>query len=127
MIQADRPWEKITYFALGTHTVVRDRDGQWHCWYGIHWDFYETPPCFGTWGPYLQDEFTLGYDPLGRMYTATVSEERTQKQVVRSLVDRAFAGSAAKLVMRALSAEKISEEELARIRKMIDEMGREDR
>ena len=175
LIQADRPWEKITYFALGTHNVVRDRDGQWHCWYcnwdydpkrfaetrdgydlkvsflrlcyarsadgihwekpllglhqvdgrdtniivgdesfggfyivtpiedpfeedpakrfktlgvrvssayyrieaaysadGIHWNFYETPPCFGTWGPYLQDEFTLGYDPLGRMYTATV-------------------------------------------------------
>ncbi len=175
LIQADKPWEDVTYFALGTYHVARSHDGQWHCWYGIwdydpklfaekrnwnaldvsflrlcyarsddgvnwekprlglhkvdgqdtniivgdkefgsfyivtpledlfeedpakrfktlgvrcsddvyqivaaysadgiHWHFYDTLPCFGTWGPYLNDEITLSYDPLGRLYTATV-------------------------------------------------------
>ena len=57
------------------------------------------------------------------VFRPAISEEKTQKQVVSSLVDRAFAGSAAKLVVRALSARKIPDEELARIREMIDEMG----
>ncbi len=56
------------------------------------------------------------------VYRPAISEERTQKQVVSSLMDRAFAGSAGKLVMRALSAKKVSPEELAEIRKMIDGM-----
>ncbi len=56
------------------------------------------------------------------VYRPAFSEERTQKQVVRSLADRAFAGSAGKLVMRALSTKKVSPEELAEIRKMIDGM-----
>ena len=175
LIQADKPWEKATYFCAGNYQVIRDKYGWWHCWYGIwdydpklfaetrdwydlkvsflrlcyarssdglhwekpaagiyevdgrhtniivgdeefgsfyivtpledpfeedpeqrfkalgvrcsrnvyrvevacsadgiHWEFYDTPPCFGTWGPYLNDEITLSYDMLGRMYTATV-------------------------------------------------------
>ncbi len=60
--------------------------------------------------------------PFAHIYKPAVSEERTQKQVVSSIVDRAFAGSAGKLVMRALSAKKISPEELKQIRKMIKEM-----
>ena len=59
------------------------------------------------------------------VYKPAISEERTQKQVVSRVVDRAFAGSAGKLVMRALSSKKIPPEELARIREMIDEMGGE--
>lgn len=38
------------------------------------------------------------------------------------LLDRVFAGSAEKLVLRALSARKISPKELRRIREMLDEM-----
>lgn len=175
LIMADRPWEQITYFALGTYHVARNSDGKWRCWYGIwnfdpklytktrdandlkvsfsrlcyaesndgvnwgkpllglhkvggkdtniivgdesfgsfyicqpledlfetdpqkkfkmlgvrcsrevyrieaayspdgiHWTFSGTAPSFGTWGPYLQDEITLNYDAIGRMYTATV-------------------------------------------------------
>jgi predicted transcriptional regulator len=56
------------------------------------------------------------------IYKPAVSEERTQKQLVGDLLDRAFAGSAEKLVMRALSAKKVSPKELQRIRKMIDEI-----
>ena len=41
---------------------------------------------------------------------------------MRDLVDRAFAGSAEKLVVRALAARTVSLEELAAIRRMLDEI-----
>ena len=56
------------------------------------------------------------------VYAATLSEEQTQQQVVAHVLDRVFAGSASKLVLRALSAKKASPEELAAIRKLLDEM-----
>ncbi len=56
------------------------------------------------------------------VYKPVISEARTQKQVVNTLVDRAFAGSAGKLVMRALDSKKISPAELASIREMIGKM-----
>lgn len=55
------------------------------------------------------------------VYTASAGEEQTQKQLVRDLVDRAFGGSAAQLVLRALSAEGATDAELKQIRKLIDE------
>ena len=59
------------------------------------------------------------------IFSPAVGEAHTQNQMVGNLVDRAFAGSAGKLVMRALSAKKVSPEELVRIRKMIDAMEKE--
>ncbi|HBG26124.1 MAG: transcriptional regulator [Planctomycetes bacterium GWF2_41_51] len=56
------------------------------------------------------------------IYQPTVTKENIQEQLVGSLLDRAFAGSAEKLVMRALSAKKISPEELARIKKLLNEL-----
>lgn len=56
------------------------------------------------------------------IYEPTNSEAHTQKHVVKDLADRAFAGSAAKLVMRALSTKKVSATELAQIRNMIEKM-----
>ncbi len=56
------------------------------------------------------------------VYRPALSEERTQKQVVGDLLDKVFAGSAEKLVMRALSARKVSAGELKRIRAMLDEI-----
>ncbi len=41
---------------------------------------------------------------------------------MQDLLDRVFAGSAEKLVMRALSAKKVSPKELKRIREMLEEM-----
>ena len=61
-------------------------------------------------------------DGRRHIYRPALSEERTQKQLVQNLLDRVFAGSAAKLVMRALSARKVSPKELKRIREMLDEM-----
>lgn len=56
------------------------------------------------------------------IYKPAASEEKTQKQLVGDMLERAFSGSAEKLVMRALSAGKVSAEELTRIRKMIEEI-----
>ena len=56
------------------------------------------------------------------IYRPTVTEERTQKELIGDLLDRVFAGSAEKLVLRALSAKKVPPAELKRIRKMLDEM-----
>lgn len=54
------------------------------------------------------------------VYTASVSQAQTQKQLVSDLVARAFDGSAAALVLHALSSGKASAEELAEIRALID-------
>ena len=56
------------------------------------------------------------------VYEPAMSEEKTQKQLVGDLLERAFSGSAEKLVMRALSAKKISRRELSKIRKIIDRL-----
>ena len=56
------------------------------------------------------------------VYAAGAPEDQTQRQLVRDLLDRAFGGSATKLVMHALSARKTSREELARIREMLDRL-----
>jgi predicted transcriptional regulator len=56
------------------------------------------------------------------VYRARIPQERTQSQLVRELVDKAFAGSAASLVMHALSDKRASAEELAEIRELLDEM-----
>lgn len=56
------------------------------------------------------------------VYSARAPEDQTQRQLVRDLLDRAFGGSAGKLVMHALSARKASREELARIREMLDRL-----
>jgi BlaI family transcriptional regulator, penicillinase repressor len=54
------------------------------------------------------------------VYQARHTEEHTQRQLVRDLVDRAFGGSASKLVMQALAGRRASPEELGEIRKLIE-------
>ena len=54
------------------------------------------------------------------IYQPRLTEEQTQRQLVRDLVDRAFGGSASKLVMQALSARRATPEELGEIRKLIE-------
>lgn len=55
------------------------------------------------------------------VYAAMASEEQTQRQLVKDLVDRAFGGSAAALVLQALNPEGASPAELREIRKLIDD------
>jgi BlaI family penicillinase repressor len=58
------------------------------------------------------------------VYEARVSRDRTQRQLVNDLIDRAFGGSATALVLQALSAQPTSEEELVEIRRLIDDYRR---
>jgi predicted transcriptional regulator len=53
-------------------------------------------------------------------YEAAASEADTLRQLVDDLVERAFGGSAAKLVMQALTTKRASPDELAEIRKLLD-------
>src|SRR5689334_15754194 len=54
------------------------------------------------------------------VYEAVYSQDQTQKQLVADLLQRAFDGSAAKLVLQALAAGKASPDEIAEIRKLLD-------
>ncbi len=56
------------------------------------------------------------------VYSAVLKEEQAQRQFVRHLLNRVFNGSTPKLVLQALAAKKASPEELAEIRKLLDEM-----
>jgi len=56
------------------------------------------------------------------VYRARLTEEQTQRQVVGHLLERVFSGSAPKLVMQALAVKKASPDELAQIRKLLDEL-----
>lgn len=56
------------------------------------------------------------------VYSTRESEQRTQRRLLGDLVDRAFGGSPARLVMQALSDTKASAEELIAIRELIRKM-----
>ena len=56
------------------------------------------------------------------VYRADRAREKTQGQLVSDLLERAFGGSAEKLVMRALDESKVSAGELDRIRQLLDGM-----
>jgi BlaI family transcriptional regulator, penicillinase repressor len=56
------------------------------------------------------------------IYEARHSEQKTQRQLLVDLADRAFGGSAAKLVMQALSGRKTSAEDLGAIRDLLNRL-----
>lgn len=56
------------------------------------------------------------------VYTANISQEKTQGQIVKRLIDNVFNGSASQLVMQALGNHKPNAEELSEIKKYLDEI-----
>ena len=56
------------------------------------------------------------------VYKPRIAEEETQRQLLGDLLDRAFNGSAKKLVMQALSSRKASRTELAEIRQLLSDI-----
>lgn len=56
------------------------------------------------------------------VYSAASPRENTEKQMLGHMVERVFGGSATRLVMQALSAKKTSREDLAEIRRMLDQL-----
>jgi BlaI family penicillinase repressor len=56
------------------------------------------------------------------VYEASRPREWTQRQLAGHLLERAFGGSAAELMVGALAARKASKKELAEIRRLLDQM-----
>jgi predicted transcriptional regulator len=71
----------------------------------------------------MHDKGLVTRDESGRahVYAPAVEEADTQRHLVRDLLDRAFGGSAQQLVMRALSTEDVTEDELDDIRALLDQ------
>ena len=59
----------------------------------------------------------------GHVYQACLGESQAQRHLVTDLLDKAFQGSALKLVMSALQSKKASKAELEAIRHLLDEHG----
>jgi BlaI family penicillinase repressor len=70
----------------------------------------------------MTDKGLLVRSATGRkhVYHATDSEHTMQRHLLRDLLDRAFDGSSARLVVQALSARRASADELREIRQLID-------
>jgi len=60
-------------------------------------------------------------------YEAALAEDETQRRLVGDLLRKAFDGSAKNLILQALSSERATGEELAEIRRMLDELERGER
>jgi len=56
-----------------------------------------------------------------QVYQPSTPQEITQLQLLDDLIHRGFGGSAAKLVLRAVSAKRISNAELAEIKKLLSQ------
>ena len=56
------------------------------------------------------------------IYESRLSEQKTQGQLLGDLMERAFGGSPAKLVMQALAGKKTSQAEIDAIRAMLDHL-----
>ena len=57
-----------------------------------------------------------------QVYRAAASRQATQRRMMRDLIDKVFDGSALSLVMQALSSRKASKEDLAEVRRLLDEL-----
>src|SRR6188474_218628 len=73
----------------------------------------------------VHDVLVSGREPLGlqHVYTARRTEQDTQRQLVKDLLDRAFDGSTSQLVMQALATTTASPAELREIRRLLTAAG----
>jgi BlaI family penicillinase repressor len=56
------------------------------------------------------------------IYSALASQQKTQQHLVSRLIDNAFNGSAARMVMQALGNHESSKDEIEAIKKYLDEL-----
>lgn len=87
-----------------------------------------TPPLvYTTVLTFLQimtDKGLVVRDTQGKthVYRAAVAAEKTQRHLVKDVLDRVFSGSVSQLVMHALGSRKISAEEVRKIKEMLNEI-----
>lgn len=72
----------------------------------------------------MHDKKLLIRDETARshVYTANISQQKTQGQLVKKFIDNVFNGSASQLVMQALGNHKANKKELDEIRNLLAEM-----
>lgn len=72
----------------------------------------------------MHEKGLVGRDTSSKthIYSALASQQKTQQQLVSKLIDNAFNGSAARLVMQALGNHKSSKDEIDAIKKYLDEL-----
>jgi predicted transcriptional regulator len=61
------------------------------------------------------------------VYRARYSQQETQRLLLTGLLNRAFSGSTAQLVIQALASKRATPAELAEIRKLVERLARENR
>ena len=73
----------------------------------------------------MTDKGLATREPLGlqHVYTARRTQQDTQRQLVRDLLDRAFGGSTSQLVMQALATNAATPGELREIRRLLAAAG----
>jgi len=72
----------------------------------------------------MRDKGLVTRDESSRahVYTAAVQQDETERKLVDDLLDRAFGGSAKRLVAQALAGEEVSCDELNAIRDLLDNL-----
>jgi BlaI family penicillinase repressor len=72
----------------------------------------------------MHDKGYLDRDERGKahVYSARLREANVKRGLLRGLLDRAFGGSAEALLVRLLQDERLSREELDRVKRLIAEM-----
>lgn len=77
----------------------------------------------------MADKGLLTRDESARshVYAAAVPEKSIKRRLVSDLLDRVFDGSAANLVLQALSTKRASPEDIRKIRKLLNAQNAEDK
>lgn len=72
----------------------------------------------------MHDKNLLKRDATNKshVYTANISQEKTQGQLVKRMIENVFNGSASQLVMQALGQHKSNNDELQEIKRYLEEI-----
>ena len=60
---------------------------------------------------------------FAHVYEAAVGEHETQRRLVSDLIDKAFGGSARKLILQAIQTDRVTAEELKAVRALLEKEG----
>jgi predicted transcriptional regulator len=74
-----------------------------------------------------KDLLTRDESERSHVYAAAVPEKSIKRRLVSDLLDRVFDGSAASLVLQALSTKRASPDDIRKIRKLLNEHRAEDK
>jgi predicted transcriptional regulator len=70
---------------------------------------------------------TRNADQRTHLYSPAIPKNNTQKKLVHNLLNKAFQGSAAKMVMQVLGNHQASKEELNEIRALLDSLEKDEK